>query len=89
MQITKPVGYHFADGEVDYFVKTIADTVKSNLASFQRLGDSSGKTVAEIRIGRGEELFAEKDTSLPREDLYATLLQARLPVATNMERYGF
>jgi hypothetical protein len=58
-----------ADGEVDYFVKTIADTVKSNLASFQRLGDSSGKTVAEIRIGRGEELFAEKDTSLPREDL--------------------
>jgi len=58
-----------ADGEVDYLVKTIADTVKSNPASFQRLGDSSGKTVAEIRIVRGEELFAEKDTSLPREDL--------------------
>jgi hypothetical protein len=49
-----------ADGEVDYLVKAIVGTVKSNPAFLQRLRDSSGKTVDEIRIGGGEELLRRR-----------------------------
>jgi hypothetical protein len=58
-----------ADGEVDYLVKTVADTVKSNPVSFQRLRDSCGKTVAEIQIGGGEELLRRRIPHLLPEGL--------------------
>lgn len=49
-----------ADGEADYLVKTIADTVKSTPASFQQLWDSVGKQLRRFEPVKGRAI-SEKD----------------------------